>query len=69
MQTVYIFHGNLSPFAEATTDYAKKGARFQVPGSREEHSSPGTWPLEPGPLLGVIYGYFLIETVKYVVVR
>ncbi len=28
---------------------AQEGARGQVPGSREERSSPGTWPLEPGP--------------------
>ena len=26
-----------------------KGSRFQVPGSREEGSSPGPWPLAPGP--------------------
>jgi phytoene/squalene synthetase len=25
------------------------GARFQVPGAREERSSPGPWNLEPGP--------------------
>ncbi|MBP8947735.1 MAG: glycosyltransferase family 39 protein, partial [Candidatus Promineofilum sp.] len=26
-----------------------EGSRGQVPGAREEASSPGTWPLEPGP--------------------
>ena len=26
-----------------------EGSRFQVPGSGEERSSPGPWPLEPGP--------------------
>ena len=29
----------------------EEGARGQVPGSREERSSPGPWPLEPGPSL------------------
>ena len=27
---------------------AQEGARFQVPGSRAERSSPGPWPLAPG---------------------
>ncbi len=33
----------------------KPGSRFQVPGSREEHSSlePGTWNLEPSSTLGL----------------
>ena len=26
-----------------------EGSRFQVPGSREERSSPGPWNLEPSP--------------------
>ncbi len=34
------------------TEWGGEGARGQVPGSREERSSPGPWPLEPGPFLG-----------------
>jgi len=30
-----------------------EGSRFQVPGSRAERSSPGTWNLEPGPFATV----------------
>jgi hypothetical protein len=37
------------PLIEVCFFYLNPGARGQVPGSREEHSSlePGTWPLEP----------------------
>ncbi len=31
----------------------EEGSRGQVPGSREKRSSPGTWPLEPGPFCTV----------------
>jgi len=36
----------IAPFAERAGQWlGEEGARFQVPGSREERSSPGTWPL------------------------
>ncbi len=49
-----------NPLIEVCFFYLNPGSRFQVPGSREEEasigpeaagdsSSPGTWPLEPGP--------------------
>jgi hypothetical protein len=36
-------------FAGAAAAWKKAGARVQVPGSREERSSPGPWPLAPSP--------------------